>query len=604
MIRPRPARWFEVIAARDDAYLVLEALAAAGCVQIEWHAPAAAAPAGAAAALLQRYAQYAHRYGPYWPAAQIALAVEHGAPLDALAAAVAAIGRWAAEAEPRVDDLQRALAADAELQLAQAALHELAASALDFSQLARADHGVAASLFALPAEAALDWPDDVLWREVQVPSERLLLVVGAPAALERLAQAVVQAGGRQARFPSWLQPTAAENLALVAQRRAQLAAGLAALRSALAACTQRHGLAHALGEVARSRWCLEHGGAIAGESMPGALVRLSGWTVDAPALVAAVERCGARALVSYPAPPRGAQPPLTLANPWWARPFEVFVRLVGLPGERGADPSVLLALAVPLLFGYMFGDVGQGLVLVLAGFALRRRLPLLRLLIPGGLAAMAFGFVFGSVFSVEVLHPLWVAPLAQPLPVLIAPLAGGAVLLLLGLLLGAWQAHWQHELPRWLREDAPVVATYLGLLLALVAPATLWLAAAGALWAAAAAAGSARRLAAAPAALGALLERTLQLLINTLSFARVGAFALAHAGLSSAVVALAAAAGARAGTLLVLVLGNALIVLVEGLVVSIQTTRLVMFEFFTRFFEPAGREFRPLLPPSFEAAGT
>jgi V/A-type H+-transporting ATPase subunit I len=47
----------------------------------------------------------------------------------------------------------------------------------------------------------------------------------------------------------------------------------------------------------------------------------------------------------------------------------------------------------------------------------------------------------------------------------------------------------------------------------------------------------------------------------------------------------------------ILVVGNALILVVEGLVVSIQTTRLVLFEFFTRFFHGEGREFRPLAAP-------
>jgi V/A-type H+-transporting ATPase subunit I len=88
-----------------------------------------------------------------------------------------------------------------------------------------------------------------------------------------------------------------------------------------------------------------------------------------------------------------------------------------------------------------------------------------------------------------------------------------------------------------------------------------------------------------------------QILINTLSFARVGAFALAHAGLASAVVALADASGNALAWAIVLALGNALILVVEGLVVSIQTTRLVLFEFFTRFFRAEGREFRPLAAP-------
>jgi V/A-type H+-transporting ATPase subunit I len=62
-----------------------------------------------------------------------------------------------------------------------------------------------------------------------------------------------------------------------------------------------------------------------------------------------------------------------------------------------------------------------------------------------------------------------------------------------------------------------------------------------------------------------------------------------------AVVALADAADAPIVT--VLIRGGVLIMLIEGLVVSIQTTRLVLFEFFTRFFRPEGREFRPLAAP-------
>ena len=105
--------------------------------------------------------------------------------------------------------------------------------------------------------------------------------------------------------------------------------------------------------------------------------------------------------------------------------------------------------------------------------------------------------------------------------------------------------------------------------------------------------------AALPGALAELVERTLQILINTLSFARVGAFALAHAGLSSAIVALMNASGNRALSILVLVLGNVIVIVLEGLVVSIQTTRLVLFEFFTRFLAAEGRVFHPLpAPPS------
>jgi V/A-type H+-transporting ATPase subunit I len=124
-----------------------------------------------------------------------------------------------------------------------------------------------------------------------------------------------------------------------------------------------------------------------------------------------------------------------------------------------------------------------------------------------------------------------------------------------------------------------------------------WIAAGGVAWSMVAAVVQRPSLKSALLGLGGLAEHTVQILINTLSFARVGAFALAHAGLASAVVALARAADNALVGVIVLVLGNVLILVVEGLVVSIQTTRLVLFEFFTRFFRPEGREFRPLATP-------
>ncbi len=182
-----------------------------------------------------------------------------------------------------------------------------------------------------------------------------------------------------------------------------------------------------------------------------------------------------------------------------------------MPSGTEADPSVLLALAVPLMFGYMFGDVGQGLVIAAAGFALRRRWPLARLFIAGGLSA--------------------------------AFLVGGALLLAGGLLLAAAQAHWRGEFGTWLGTDAGLLVCYLGTIVGLVwTPA--WLAAgAGALWFCLGHGVHRRSVAAVATALAEGVERLLQILINTLSFARVGAFALAHAGLSSAIVALMDAAG-------------------------------------------------------------
>ena len=338
-----------------------------------------------------------------------------------------------------------------------------------------------------------------------------------------------------------------------------------------------------------------------GRALPdsGIFARITGWTSDAGRLATCLERSHARAVVHFPLAPDDLQPPLILRNPGWIQPFEIFARLVGMPGRFSADPSGLLVFVAPILFGYMFGDVIQGLALVVIGLALQRRWPMLRLLVAAGLAAMAFGFVFGAAGGIHGAVPaLWVDPLDNPLPVLLVPIAFGGALLTLGLALTGLEAYWRGKLGNWLRYDAGFLAVYVGLLLALLHPAGYALAVLGLgvqilgrLW-------QERRFGTVFASIGELVEKLVQISINTLSFVRVGAFALAHAGLSSALVSMVKGVECTPAYVLLLVAGNALIIVIEVLVASIQTTRLVLFEFFTRFFETTGREFHPLPPPS------
>jgi V/A-type H+/Na+-transporting ATPase subunit I len=143
---------------------------------------------------------------------------------------------------------------------------------------------------------------------------------------------------------------------------------------------------------------------------------------------------------------------------------------------------------------------------------------------------------------------------------------------------------------------------YWGLLLMTLDPRLGWLAVAGAVLCAGNRLRSGVSLTGMASGAGQLAQSTLELLLNTLSFARVGAFALAHAALESAVVALAGSTRILALAVLISVLGNLFVIALESLVVSIQTTRLVLFEFFLRFFEGEGRQFRPASAP--RPAGT
>jgi V/A-type H+-transporting ATPase subunit I len=629
MIRPQPARWFEILVARDDAAGALEALAGTGAVELEPR-EGVAMPAVLAevAPLVAAFAELAQRYRAYWPKPAAAPQALPEAPAQALSRALAALRAWAADAEAPIRALQAATTTLDQLRRWQRILAQVPAGAFDAVRLTGAGPLLGARVFALPpgigpagsgtggggvtgggligsGPAAAESgglgslrsaADDVLTVPFAVDGAPHLIAVGTADALSTLALSVSAQKGRDEGLPPWLAADAAANGRTLVTRIADAEREIVARREDIAALSRAHALPAALAVARRLEWVLANVKALETTDL---FCRITGWTSDVAGerVAAALDASAARALLHFPAPPRRAHAPLLFANPWWARPYEIFTRALGMPAQDEADPSVLLAVAVPLLFGYMFGDVGQGAVLAVAGWTLRHRHPIAKLVFVGGLAAIVFGFAFGSVFGLHILAPLWVQPLAEPLRVLAAPVAGGAVLLTIGLVLGAVEAHWRQAFAAWLVTGGPFLVAYIALMASVADTAALYVAAAAF---AAFCAGHAwvdRRAAAALPAIAEFVERMVQLLINTLSFARVGAFALAHAGLSSAIAALIASADALWLQGLVLVLGNALILVLEAMVVSIQTTRLVLFEFFTRFLTAAGRPFRPLPPP-------
>ncbi len=329
-------------------------------------------------------------------------------------------------------------------------------------------------------------------------------------------------------------------------------------------------------------------------------------------LVQQLEQTGHPFLVRIDAPDQHGAAPSLLNNPAWVKPFENFVTGFGTPRGDEVDPSLPLAIITPLMFGYMFGDVGQGAILLFTGLIFWNRITFLRLLVPAGVSAVLFGFMYGSVFSAEHLIPaLWLHPMDHPLIVLGVPLIFGVLLMMLSLFFGFLGAYWRDAAGQWLLEEGPLVLCYLAapafflhMDLALVLLVSALFIVIFARW---------RRLRSEPRteskspkqivtslsgglllSIAELFEKWLQLNINTLSFVRLGAFSLAHAGLSNAVVAVSTLSESKLIMILVLIVGNIFIIALEGLVVSIQTTRLVMFEFFRRFLEASGRRFDPL----------
>jgi V/A-type H+-transporting ATPase subunit I len=603
-LRVRPARWFEAVVPRPTVARSVEALAASGVVQLEKD-PTALADLPDYSALrgpLDAWRALRQRYLGYWPPPRFEPTRGDRLMEKRLGTAMAALQQWVDAAAPHVQHLEGLRHDRHELHRLAEFLHlVLDRRDLDLAAVANARPPLAGTLLAIAAQAqppALS--DQVLHVLAQGGGFRFLMLLGPAAEIKEIEQAL---GGREARsvpLPPWLPAEPAEALAQATGRIAAIDAAIEKDFATLAELGAAHRLPELLGELRRIEWLA---GQLEGIPVSEYLARITGWTsAEATAeLAGRLRALGIPGVVNFLAAPGKLHAPTLPHNPRWARPFEMFVNLVGTPGRDEADPTPLVAVVAPVLFGYMFGDVGQGLLLLLAGLALRRRWPALGMLIPGGLMAIVFGLLFGSAFCREdLLPPLWVAPLHEPLAVLGAPLAFGAVLIIGGLVLAGVEERWAGRGRTWFETDAGLIALYLGLLGALVAPAPgLAVALAGALWYVAGPALVPRKLRreSIGAHAGELFERVLQLAVNTLSFVRVGAFAIAHAGLAAAVTSMALAAGGLGGVL-VLVIGNALILALEGLVVAIQTTRLILFEFFVRFVRGEGRPFRALVPPS------
>jgi V/A-type H+-transporting ATPase subunit I len=600
--RPFQANWFEAITIRKQLAQTIALLASTGAVELESRGEDSSEPAVPNLdAALKDWRELARKYRMYWPAPRFSAFSEE--PTSILARALSALAAWRSEADPVISRLEQ-LSTDrkALVELSQA-ISATAGELPPLGLIAQSGARICAWLFRFPHETARTLPP-VLIREIAAAEGIYVLVVGRPGSLRDSEALLAGLKGTRIVFPRWLPDTPQAALEEISRRDVALKSEITELEEKLADLSGRSGVAAALGTIELMQWLSEQARSLNASKR---LVWVTGWTADedGAALEKATQESGVSALVHVTEAPQGREAPVLMKNPPWVRSFEIFVRLLGTPTMSEADPSQLLAVIAPLLFGFMFGDVGQGLVLAITGFILQRRIPYLRMLIPGGLMAAVFGVLFGSIFAREDIIPaLWVHPISQPVLLLKITLGAGAAILSLGLVLDAIQAQWRGEGLHWLSSRGGLATAYVGLLLSPLTATSLWLCAAGAAWFVL---GAALEV---PAAwltgflTGAakFLEQSMQLAMNTISFTRVGAFALAHAGLSSAIIAIADSAGTL-GSVIVLALGNMLILALEGLVVAIQTTRLILFEFFIRFLKGGGREFKPLAPPNLAGWG-
>lgn len=600
-LRPVAARWFEVIVPVGVCAQALEALAGTGAVQVETHeGRGESLRLDALRARLQEFHALSQRFEVYWPAPIYRRGPESAESLEeSLDHALSAVQAWSADALRAVNTLHARSETLSEVTFWRKTLSAAKAHGVDSGTLDARGRLLEIICCCPEVGTALPVFSDVLGIPLQMDGLGCVLAVVPSSQAEVYRRQMRGHQGHCHSPPPWMAEGGTPEHAL--DEHEEVVQGeIRLLQDELTRINAKHRLAEHLGDIRRIDWMARNIPSLEGSRH---FAWITGWTnaEKSEVLQEALARAKVSAVVHLPFLPIDVEPPLLLRHRGWVKPFEVFVRALGMPGRFEADPSVILALVVPLMFGYMFGDVGHGAVLLALGLLLRRRYELAAILVPCGLSAMIFGLLFGSIFGQEHVFPaLWINPFAEPLLVLALPLAGGVILLALGITLNGLEARWRGRVRLGWLADAGFLLAYLGGVGGFFRTSGFIVAAVGVgLYLLAYALPSGRRLAAVLGAMGHLLETGMQIFINTLSFLRVGAFALAHAGLSSAVIALSHAAGGVIGEWMVLIVGNILILAIEGMVVSIQTTRLVLFEFFVRFLIGTGRPFLPLpYPPS------
>lgn len=336
-------------------------------------------------------------------------------------------------------------------------------------------------------------------------------------------------------------------------------------------------------------------------------------------------------------------PPTAIKNRGPFKFFEFFVDLYGMPTYGEIDPTKFVAITYTLLFGIMFGDLGQGLCVAAIGAFMGYKLKMAigKVLIPCGISSAVFGFLFGSVFGYET----WLNPVHQAMGMatpaghgqkLIETMASsvsswvvygtiglGVCMIVVAMLVGVISNLKQKHIGEALFGQsglagmvlfvgvAGVLATILlgdsmpfqllnvGWLVGMIAVPTVvvfFKEILGAL-----VEGHKPHL---EGGVGdfimqnffELIEYFISYMSNAMSFLRVGAFVLVHAGMMMVVFTLAdMAAGIFPVYLIIVILGNALITGLECLLVCIQVLRLEFYELFSRYYDGGGRKYEPVM---------
>jgi V/A-type H+/Na+-transporting ATPase subunit I len=356
---------------------------------------------------------------------------------------------------------------------------------------------------------------------------------------------------------------------------------------------------------------------------------ITGWmdARDRPRLVKLLQKlCGERYILAEERDPNA---PVRLRNMRLFKPFELIVKMMGIPANSEIDPTPLAAMTFVLVFGLMFGDLGQGIILAIAGLALRYVAGKKKsedlghaggILFACGLSAALCGILYGNLFSSEHLIPaLWIRPAEKIMRLFSATILLGAVIIVIGLCLNIINALINADYVEALLEKKgmAILILYSAIVIMVIRYMSLHLAPEP--WQISAfifvpllifclrgVLGPVLFNAHRPHNVGEYITETimdvveiaLSMFANTVSFIRVGAFALAHAGLSIVTYTLAGMVDPglkSAGAIAVIVLGNIFIIGFEGMICGIQSMRLEYYEFFSKFYRGDGVVFSPFI---------
>lgn len=318
-------------------------------------------------------------------------------------------------------------------------------------------------------------------------------------------------------------------------------------------------------------------------------------------------------------------PPTKLKNNWVISPFELLVNMYGVPNYNELDPTLFLGVTYLILFGAMFGDVGQGLVFVIIGFLLKRKAKkgtdakdYGEILFRIGLSSTVFGFMYGSVFGNEELIPaIVVRPLENINFVLYSAIGFGVVLLLISFGMSIYNLAREGDMEECIfgRNGVSGLIFYVALLSlglqmllnAQLLPNSVFiivmiLALLSLLFKKPLYSVISKKEAEYEEGKSTyyieggfdLIETILSLLSNSISFIRIGAFALNHVGLFLAFSTMAKIANSPFISVAILILGNIIIIGLEGLIVLIQGLRLEYYELFSKYFKGDGKTYIPV----------